>query len=59
MTTTGHCRCGNIAYEYDGDPILVVHCHCESCRRQTSSPVTTFALVPKAALRFTRGEPKE
>ena len=57
--TTGHCLCGAIHYEYDGEPTLVVHCHCESCRRQTASPVATFVIVPKAALRFTRGQPKE
>ena len=59
MTTTGRCLCGAIHYEYDGDPTLVVHCHCESCRRQTSSPVATFVIVPKTALRFTGGQPKE
>ena len=37
--TTGRCLCGAIQYEYSGAPTLVVHCHCESCRRQTSSPV--------------------
>ena len=57
--TTGRCLCGAIHYEYSGEPTFVVHCHCESCRRQTSSPVSTFVLVPKAALRFTRGQPKE
>jgi hypothetical protein len=51
--------CGAVQYEYDGEPALVVHCHCESCRRQTSSPVATFVIVAKAALRFTRGEAKE
>ena len=59
MKTTGHCLCGAIRYEYEGDPTLVVHCHCDSCRRQTSSPVATFVLVPAAALRFTSGQPKE
>jgi hypothetical protein len=59
MATTGHCLCGAIQYEYDGEPTLVVHCHCESCRRQTASPVATFVIVPKTALRFTRGQPKE
>lgn len=59
MATTGHCLCGAIQYEYDGEPSRVIHCHCESCRRQTASPVATFVIVPKAALRFTRGQPKE
>lgn len=59
MATTGHCLCGAIHYEFDGEPSLVVHCHCASCRRQTASSVATFVLVPRAALRFTSGEPKE
>jgi len=59
MTTTGHCLCGAIQYEYADDPLRAIHCHCESCRRQTSSPVATFVMVPRAALRFTRGTPKE
>jgi hypothetical protein len=57
--TAGRCLCGAIQYEYAGEPTSVVHCHCESCRRQTGSPMTTFVLVPKAALRFTSGQPKE
>ena len=59
MTTTGRCLCGAIQYEYEGDPIEVIHCHCESCRRQTSAPVATFVMVPRAALRFTRAAPKD
>jgi hypothetical protein len=56
---SGHCLCEAIRYECTGEPILVAHCHCESCRRQTSSPVTTFILVPRATLRFTQGQPRE
>jgi len=57
--TTGHCLCGAIQYEYSGEPTLVVHCHCESCRRHTGSPVATFVLVPRTALRITGGQPRE
>jgi hypothetical protein len=57
--TTGRCLCRAIRYEFEGKPDEVVHCHCESCRRQTSSPVATFVTVKTAALRFTQGEPKE
>ena len=59
MPTIGHCLCRKIQYQYDGEPTHVVHRHCESCRRQTSSSVATFVIVPKAALRFTQGQPKE
>ncbi len=56
---TGRCLCQAIRYECTGEPILTTHCHCESCRRQTSSPVTTFILVPRTTLRFTQRQPKE
>jgi len=56
---TGSCLCKAIRYHCVGQPILIAHCHCESCRRQTSSPVTTFILVPKTTLRFIQGQPKE
>jgi hypothetical protein len=57
--TTGRCLCGAIQYEYAGAPEEVIHCHCESCRRQTSSPVATFVMVKASRLTFTRGQPKE
>lgn len=35
MTRTGHCLCGDISYEFSGDPIATVVCHCEHCQRQS------------------------
>jgi hypothetical protein len=58
-STAGHCLCGAIQFEFEGEPVEAAHCHCESCRRQTSSPVATFVTVQTTALRFTRGKPKE
>jgi hypothetical protein len=57
--TTGRCLCGALRYEFEGEPDEVIHCHCESCRRHTSSPVATFMMVKASALRFTQGQPKE
>ncbi|MGH7153770.1 MAG: GFA family protein [Acetobacteraceae bacterium] len=54
---TGRCFCGDIAYIVSGAPLHVVHCHCESCRRATSSPITTFLIVRRAELRYTHGTP--
>jgi len=59
MTTTGHCLCGAIQFEFDGEALETAHCHCESCRRQISSPVATFVTVHASALRITRGQPNE
>jgi hypothetical protein len=53
---TGRCLCGATQYVYRGEPSAVLHCHCESCRRATSSPVTTFLTVARADLTFNGDE---
>ena len=54
---TGRCLCGAVRYRFTGAMLWRSHCHCESCRRATSSPVTTFFAVPKAEFAFTGEEP--
>jgi hypothetical protein len=34
-TITGRCLRADIRFEYQGEPIMSQHCHCESCRRHT------------------------
>lgn len=38
----GRCLCGSVTYAFDGPPNWQAHCHCESCRRATASPFTSF-----------------
>lgn len=54
----GHCLCRAIVFEYDTEPNWILHCHCESCRRSTSSPITTWISVPRSAFRFKQGSPR-
>ncbi len=54
---TGHCLCGASVFELTGPHNWVGHCHCESCRRATASPVTTFIGHPDGAWRWLSGEP--
>ncbi len=56
-TTSGRCLCGDLAYEFTGDPLWVAYCHCESCRRQTSSAVATFVGLASTQFRYTHGTP--
>lgn len=54
---TGHCLCGKVGYSFDGPPEWQAHCHCESCRRATSSPFTSFFGVLHANFRWTGTPP--
>ncbi|MEX0284971.1 MAG: GFA family protein [Paracoccaceae bacterium] len=39
---TGRCLCHAIRWETSGNPLWQAHCHCDSCRRSTASPFTSF-----------------
>jgi hypothetical protein len=56
-TNKGHCLCGALNYEFEGKPEWVAYCHCESCRRHTSSPVAAFAGVKVGQFRYLEGTP--
>ncbi|MEM7219028.1 MAG: GFA family protein [Pseudomonadota bacterium] len=57
MTQTGQCLCGNISYEFDGEPAMAGVCHCRNCQRQAGSAFSTLAGIPEPAFRMA-GEPK-
>src|SRR3546814_18613418 len=57
MTTRGRFLCGEVTYECDVAENWRAYCHCESCRRNTSSPVTAFFGVSRSAFRFTGKAP--
>jgi hypothetical protein len=54
VTIKGRCMCGEVRYEFTGPMYDVVHCHCESCRRQSSAAFVTFFNVDKAHFHYTR-----
>lgn len=55
---TGRCLCGQVRYEFTGPPSGVDYCHCDSCRRNCSAPVTAFIEVPRDRFKFTGAQPK-
>ena len=54
----GRCLCGAIRFEIDTPVQNCVNCHCESCRRQCSAPMTTYVGVLDTQWRWTREAPK-
>ena len=52
----GSCLCGSVAYEVDGAPGPIVHCHCRTCRKAHGSVFSTVTNVPRDRFRWTRGE---
>lgn len=54
----GRCLCGRVTFAFEGPENWRGHCHCDSCRRATSSPITTFFGVPNSAWRWTGAAPK-
>ncbi|QGX98812.1 GFA family protein [Roseovarius faecimaris] len=49
---TGRCFCGAVRYATPGPVLWAGHCHCDSCRRATSAPFTSFFGVPRASVRW-------
>ncbi|MCL2450532.1 MAG: GFA family protein, partial [Polyangiaceae bacterium] len=54
---TGGCLCGEIRYEYDGDPGPATYCHCADCRRVTGSAFNVGVRVERALFRLVQGAP--
>ena len=39
---SGRCLCGSVTWKTDCEPLWAGFCHCDSCRRASSAPVTAF-----------------
>lgn len=58
-TMQGRCLCGEVKFEFTEPVVACVNCHCESCRRQCSAPVTSYVGVADTQWRWTGSEPKK
>jgi len=54
----GRCLCGAIKFEIDEPVQVCVTCHCDSCRRQCSAPMTTYVGVLDGQWRWLGKAPK-
>ncbi len=55
---TGHCYCGQLKYEVEGDPIVKGNCHCRECQYISGGHPNAFMVMPDAGFKYTEGEPK-
>ena len=53
---TGGCQCGAVRYALLAAPFNAI-CHCRMCQKATGGPFAAFAMVARADLRWTRGQP--
>ncbi|KND90079.1 hypothetical protein TOPH_05319 [Tolypocladium ophioglossoides CBS 100239] len=58
MSTKGSCACGEIAYQFSGEPTATALCHCVDCQKWTGSAFTSNAVVPRTSFQVTKGTPK-
>jgi len=54
--TQGSCLCGDVAYEFEGTPVRMLHCHCTRCRRGRSAAHATNIMVTLDQFRWVRGD---
>lgn len=54
---SGHCLCGAITFQCSDKPLWQAHCHCESCRRATSSAFTSFFGMADGSWAWTGAQP--
>ena len=51
----GGCQCGAVRYRINGEPIMLVVCHCTECQRQSGSAFGMSLSVRKADFELLRG----
>ena len=50
MSGTGGCNCGQVTYEFEGDPVATVVCHCSHCQRQSGGAYSVNLVMPEGQL---------
>jgi len=53
--TPSSCLCGAMAWEVEGAPLMMYHCHCSRCRRGRSAACATNAFYKLDRFRWIRG----
>ncbi|PSB27050.1 GFA family protein [Stenomitos frigidus] len=54
--TTGKCRCGQVQFEVNSEPLMTMACHCTGCQRMTASAFSLSTLHLSNGFKVTLGE---
>jgi hypothetical protein len=52
----GSCLCGNVRYEFSGEPFLFNHCHCVQCRKAHGAAFASNLHLKPEQFRWLAGE---
>lgn len=53
MIHEGGCLCGAVRYQFHGEPMGSMVCHCRSCRKASGAPVVAWLSVAKPRFALT------
>jgi hypothetical protein len=54
----GGCLCGAVRYEVSGEPLRIVNCHCDACRKTTGSAFATNVFFKEDDIKIVQGSLK-
>ena len=52
----GSCQCGDINYQFTGEPLTCYTCHCTDCQTSSGSAFTLSMIAKLADISITKGE---
>ena len=55
VTLKGSCLCGSVRYEISGELLRFYHCHCQRCRKTTSTGHATNLMVKTESFNWIHG----
>ncbi|KAI0091358.1 Mss4-like protein [Irpex rosettiformis] len=53
---TAQCWCGNVSFQFHGDPVDAKHCHCHQCQALHGAPFQWAVIFPKTSVRLIKNE---
>lgn len=57
-SVSGGCGCGAVRYEFSGEPIIALNCHCRDCQRASGSAYASLLVVSEESFRLISGAPR-